>query len=32
MGWENRDEIINMLEEQGYYLMNSDNIKEFIKC
>ena len=32
MKWENKDEIINMLEEQWYYLMNSDNIEEFVKC
>ena len=29
---ENKDEIINMLEEQWYYLMNPDNVEEFIKC
>ena len=32
MKWENKDEIINMLEEQWYYLMNPDNVEEFIKC
>lgn len=32
MEWKNKEEIINMLEEQWYYLMNHDNIEEFVKC